>query len=109
MDVSHKNMDVSGRGDIMLQEEHRIQHKIKVLVSTDFSQDELIVGLEDLKVFGILHREFQKTLPERKREHAKQFNVQYNSIRGDQWNAQMASEGEEGKRERSPAIPGREI
>ena len=102
-------MDVSGRGDIMLQEEHRIQHKIKVLVSTDFSQDELVVGLEDLKVIGILHREIQKTLPERKREHAKQFNVQYNSIRGDQWNAQMASEGEEGKRERSPAIPGREI
>ena len=74
-DASHKNMYVSGRGDIMVQKEHGIQHKIKVLVSTDFSQDELFVGLEDLKVFGILHREFQKTLPERKREHAKQFNV----------------------------------
>ena len=40
--------------------------KIKVLVSTDFSQDEIVVGLEDQKVFGILHREFQKTLPEGK-------------------------------------------
>ena len=34
-DASHTNMDVSGRGEIMVQEEHGIQHKIKVLVSKD--------------------------------------------------------------------------
>ena len=28
----------------------------------------------------LAHREFPKTLPERSREDAKQFNVQYNSI-----------------------------
>ena len=31
-DASHMNMDVSGRGEIMVQEEHGIQRKIKVLV-----------------------------------------------------------------------------
>ena len=56
-------MDVSGRGDIMLQEEHRIQHKIKVLVSKDLGQDEFVVGLEYLKKKGILHREFPKNTP----------------------------------------------
>ena len=52
-------------------------------------KNELVVGLEDLKDIGILHKEFPKTLPERRREDAKLFNVQYNSIRGDQWNEQM--------------------
>ena len=32
-DASHKHMDVSGRGEIMVQEEHGLPHKIKVLVS----------------------------------------------------------------------------
>ena len=30
-----------------------------------------------------------KILPERRRVEAKQFNVRYNSIRGDQWSEQM--------------------
>ena len=67
--ASHTNMDVSGRGEIMVQE--------------------FVVGLEYLKNIGILHREFPKTLPERRRKDAKQFNIQYNSIRGDRWNEQM--------------------
>ena len=45
-------MDVSGRGEIMVPEEHGIQHKIKVLVSKYLGQDELDVGLEDLKDIG---------------------------------------------------------
>ena len=61
-------MDVSGRGEIMVQEEHRIQHKIKVLVSKDLGQDDFVIGLEDLTDIGILHGEFPKTLPERRRE-----------------------------------------
>ena len=52
-------------------------------------KNEFVVGVEDLKDIGILHKEFPKTLPERRREDAKQFNVQYNSIRGDQWSEQM--------------------
>ena len=52
-------------------------------------KDKLVVGPEDLKDIGILHREFPKKLPERRREDAKQFNVQYNRIRGDQWSEQM--------------------
>ena len=31
-DASHNNMDMSGRGDIMVQEEHMIKHKMKFLV-----------------------------------------------------------------------------
>lgn len=76
-DASHKNMDVRGRGDIMVQEEHGIQHKIKVLVSTDFSQDELVVPVQQ--------------------HYGRPMECTY------------GSEGEEGKSERSPAIPGREI
>ena len=48
-----------------------------------------MVGVEDLKDIGILHRKFLRTLPERRRENAKQFNVQYNNIRGDQWSKKM--------------------
>ena len=80
-DASHKNMDVSGRGEIMVQE--------------------FVVGLEYLKNIGILHREFPKTLPERRREDAKQFNIQYNSIRGDRWNEQMEVKE---KRERARGV-----
>ena len=70
-DASHTNMDVSGRGEIMVQEEHGLPHKIKVLVSKDLGKNELVVGVEDLKDIGILHKEFPKTLPERRREDAK--------------------------------------
>ena len=35
-DASHKHMDVSGKSEIMVQEEHGLPHKIKVLVSKDF-------------------------------------------------------------------------
>ena len=52
-------------------------------------KNEFVVDVEDLKYIGILHREFPKTLLERRRKDAKQFNVQYNSLRGDQWNEQM--------------------
>ena len=54
------------------------------MASKDLGQDDLVVGLEDLKDIGVLQKEFPKTLPEKRREYAKQFNVQYNSIRGDQ-------------------------
>ena len=64
-DASNKQMDVSGRGEIMVQEEYGIPHKIKVLISRDLGKDELVVGLEDLKDLGILHHEFPRTLPEK--------------------------------------------
>ena len=63
-DASHKHMDVSGKGEIMVQEKHGLPHRIKVLVSKDLGKDELVVGLEDLKDLNILHKEFPKTLPE---------------------------------------------
>ena len=31
--ASHKHMDMSGKGEIIVQEEHGLSHKIKVLVS----------------------------------------------------------------------------
>ena len=58
----------------MVLEEHVIPHKIKVLVSKDLGKNELVVGVEDLKDIGILHREFPKTLPEGRREDAKQLS-----------------------------------
>ena len=67
---------------------HDLPHKIKVLVSKDLGKDELVVGLEDLKDLNILHKEFPKTLPEWRTEGVRGDNVQYNSIRGDQWNEQ---------------------
>ena len=39
-DASHKFMDFSGRGEIMVQEEHEIPHKIKVLASKDLGENE---------------------------------------------------------------------
>ena len=100
-DASHKHMDVSGKGEIMVQEEHGLPHKIKVLVSKDLGQDELVVGLEDLKDINILHNEFQKTLPEWRRKEERNVNVQYNSLRGDMWNEQMEVKE---KRERARGV-----
>ena len=37
-DASHKHMDVSGRGEIMVQEKHGMHHKTKVLVSKDLGK-----------------------------------------------------------------------
>ena len=75
-DTSHKHMNVSGKGEVMVQEEYGVPHKIKVLVSKDLGADKLVVGLEDLKDINILHKEFPKTLPEWRREDAKQVNAQ---------------------------------
>ena len=100
-DASHKHMDVSGRVEIMVQEEHGIPYKIRVMVSKDLGQNEVVVGLEDLKDIGILDRELPKTLLERRREGAKQFNVQYKSIRVVQWNEQMEVKE---KRERARGV-----
>ena len=82
-------MDVSGKGEIMMEEEYELQHKINLLVSKDLGQEELIVSRKDLNDITILHNEFLKTMPERKSEDARQFNAQYHSIRGDQWNEKM--------------------
>ena len=89
MDKINKHMDVSGRGETMVQAKLGLPHKIRVLISKDLGQDELVVGLEDLKDLGILHREFPKTLPEKRKENIKQVIVQYNSIRGDKLSEQM--------------------
>ena len=70
-DASNKHMDMSGRGEIMIQEEFGLPHKIKVLISRHLGQDELVVGLENLKDLGILHPEYPRTLPEKMREDAK--------------------------------------
>ena len=63
-DANHKHMDVSGKGEVIVQEEYGMPHKIKVLVSRDLGADELVVGLEDLKDINILHKYFPRTLPE---------------------------------------------
>ena len=88
-DASDKSMDVSGSGEVTMQEELGFPNKIRVLNLKDLGKDELVIGLEDLKDLGILHQEFSKTLPEKRRKDARQGNVQFNSIRGDQWSQQM--------------------
>ena len=64
-DASDKSMDVSGRGEVIMQEELGFPNKIRVLNLKDLGKDELVIGLEDLKDLGILHQEFSKTLPEK--------------------------------------------
>ena len=52
-EASNKHMDVSGKEEIMVQEDLGLLHKIKVLISKDLGNDEPVVGLEDLKDMGI--------------------------------------------------------
>ena len=56
--ASNTRMDVSGRGEITVQEELGFPHKISVLISKDLGREELVIGLEDLKDLGILHQDF---------------------------------------------------
>ena len=62
-DASGNDMDVSGRDSLMVKEEDGISHKIKVIVSKDLGEEEVAVGLEDLKALSILHKEFPRTMP----------------------------------------------
>ena len=103
-DASIKHMDVGGRGEIMMQEELGLPHIRKILISKDLDKDELVAGFEDLKDVGLLHHEFPKTLPEKRRHNAKQVNVKYNSIRGDQWSEQMEVREKREKRARARGI-----
>ena len=100
-DASHKQMDASGKGEVMVQDEHGLPYKINVLLTKDLGPDKLVVGLEDLKDIKILQNDFPKTLPEWRREDAKHVNAQFNSIRGDQWNEQMEVKE---KRERARGV-----
>ena len=58
---SHNHMGVSGKGEIMVQEEDGLPLKIQVLVSKSLGKGELVVGLEDL------NKDFPRTLPELRR------------------------------------------
>ena len=82
-DGSHNHMDVSGRGEIMVQEEDGWPLKIHVLVSKRLGKGELVVGLEDLKELHILHKDFPRTLPEFRRGAKLNKPAQYNSMRGE--------------------------
>ena len=101
-DAGHKHMDVSGNGEVMVQEEYGRPHKIKVQVPKDLGADKLVVGLEHFKDINIFHKEF----PEWRSKDAKRVNAQYNSIKGDQWNEQMEVKEKRGKSKRSAAVSG---
>ena len=45
----------------MTHEEHRVPHKIKVIVSKNLGKKEVVIGLEDLMAMHILHKDFPKT------------------------------------------------
>ena len=88
-DSSNKHMDVSGRGEVTVQEEYGYPYNIQVLVSKDLGKEEMVVGLEDLKALGILYKDFPKTMPDRRRWGMEAREKRYNSIRGDQRGKQM--------------------
>ena len=66
-DGSHNHMDVSGIGEIMVQEDEGLPLNIKVLISKSLGQEELVVGLSDLKDMNILNKDFPRTLSEFRR------------------------------------------
>ena len=63
-DGSHNYMDVSGIGSIMVQEKEGLPLKITVLISKSLGEEELVIGLSDLKDMHILNKDFPRTLPE---------------------------------------------
>ena len=106
-DGSHNHMDVSGIGAIMVQEDDGLPLKIRVLISRSLGEEELVVGLSDLKDMNILHKDFPRTLPEFRRSAKFSKPSQYNTMRGDQWFEQ--EQQKEAKGQRRPALPGGEV
>ena len=62
-DASDKYKVVSGRGDVIVEEEYDHPYHIQVLVSKDLGKEEMVVGLEDLKALGILYKDFARKMP----------------------------------------------
>ena len=103
-DGSHNHMDVSGIGSIIAQEEEGLPLKITVLVSRSLGEEELVIGLSDLKDMHILHKDFPRTLPEFSTNTKFSKPSQYNTMRGDQWFEQeQQKEAREG-RERARGV-----
>ena len=103
-DGSHNHMDVSGQGEVIVQEDDGLSLKIKVLVSKDLGEDELVVGLEDLKDLNILHKDFPRTLPEFRRGAKVSKPSQYNTMRGDQWYEQEQQKEVREERQRARGV-----
>ena len=61
--ASDKYMDVSGRGEVTVEEEYGHPYNIQVLVSKNLGKEEMVVKLKDLKALGILHKDFPRTMP----------------------------------------------
>ena len=57
-DISYNHMDVSGIGEVIVQEEMGYHLKIHVLVSTGLGEGKLVVGFEDLKNFIFYTKNF---------------------------------------------------
>ena len=103
-DTSKTHLDVSGRGEVMVQEEYGLPHKIKVLVSEDLGLEELVVVLKDLTVPRILHQEIPRKMLYKIRKEVEINNVQNNIIRGDQGSDQMEMKEQRKERERASGI-----
>ena len=103
-DGSHNYMDVSGIGSIMVQEKEGLPLKIKVLISKSLGEEELVIGLSDLKDMHILHKDFSRTLPEFRIETKYSKPSQYNTMRGDQWFEQEQQREARGGRERARGV-----
>ena len=103
-DGSHNYMDVSGIGSIMVQEKEGLPLKITVLISKSLGEEELVIGLSDLKDMHILHKDFSRTLPEFRIETKYSKPSQYNTMRGDQWFEQEQQREARGGRERARGV-----
>ena len=62
-DASNTFMDVSGSGEVIVEEQYGYPYTIEVLVSKDLGHEEMVEGLEDLEALKILHKDFPETLP----------------------------------------------
>ena len=103
-DGNYIHMDVSGRGEVVVQEEEGWPLKIDVLVSKSLGEGELVVGLEDLKELHILHKEFPITLPEFRSGAKLNKPSQYNTMRGDRWFEQEQQKEVREERQRARGV-----
>ena len=88
-DAINRDMDVSVRMEVNVEEEYGYPYNIQVLVSKNLGKQELVVGLEDLKAPRILHKDFPNTMQDPRRWGRDAREERYNSIRGDRWGEQM--------------------
>ena len=68
-DASGSRMDVTAVASVAVRELSGIPSYFQVLVSRDLGEDDMVVGIDELKTLHILHADFPRTLPEYRRAY----------------------------------------